>query len=62
MKEIAILIGTLIVHIFSSKGIALALFLILFWIKGRQLSGCGEDSAINKELHERTRKWKYFGL
>ena len=37
MKEIAILIGTLIVHIFSSKGIALALFLILFWIKGRQL-------------------------
>lgn len=43
MKEIVILLCTVVVHILSNKGIALGLFLILFWIKGRQLKFNSEE-------------------
>ena len=37
MKEFTVLICSMIIHLLSSKGIALGLVLLLFWLKGRQL-------------------------
>lgn len=37
MKEFTVLICSMTIHLLSSKGIALGLVLLLFWLKGRQL-------------------------
>lgn len=37
MRELMVLMGSIGVNILSSKGIALGLVLLLFWIKGKQL-------------------------
>ena len=37
MKEFTVLICSMTIYLLSSKGIALGLVLLLFWLKGRQL-------------------------
>lgn len=37
MKEFTVLICSMTIHLLSSKGIALGLVLLLFWLKGKQL-------------------------
>ena len=37
MRDFIILLCSIAAHIFSSKGVALGLALLLFWIKGKQL-------------------------
>lgn len=43
MKELMILVCTIGVNVLASKGIALGLFLFLFYIKGRQLKFNSEE-------------------
>lgn len=43
MRELMVLMGSIGVNILSSKGIALGLFLLLFYIKGRQLKFNSEE-------------------
>ena len=37
MKEFTVLICSMIIHLLSSKGTALGLVLLLFWLKGKHL-------------------------
>ena len=43
MEKLIILAGSAVINVLSSKGIALGLVLILFWIKGRQLKFNSEE-------------------
>lgn len=43
MEKLLILAGSAVVNVLSSKGIALGLVLLLFWIKGRQLKFNSEE-------------------
>ena len=43
MERLIILAGSAVINVLFSKGIALGLVLILFWIKGRQLKFNSEE-------------------
>ena len=43
MEKLIILAGSAVINVLFSKGIALGLVLILFWIKGRQLKFNSEE-------------------
>lgn len=43
MEKLIILAGSAVINVLSSKGIALGLVLLLFWLKGRQLKFNSEE-------------------